>query len=423
MSEAKEVIVAGCGASGMMAAIAAALSGARVTVLEGMERPGKKLLLTGNGRCNLTNLDPDLPVSYRSVEPEGAEISERILKRFSVEDTLDFFHDLGLYTANREQYVYPRTFQSAGVLALLLAKMRQLGVKLKYSQKITGIRREAEKGRWLVRTEGWTYDCDRLVLCCGSRAVPGTGSDGSGYELARSAGHSLTEVLPALTALKGKNRKFLAAAAGVRCQSIVRLFGGRPEDGGGNLLCQDQGELQIGEEGISGIVVFQVSRFGSLELGRGKPVYAQLDFLPECSENELKRWLKERRDYWKDRDVSVETVLTGILPGKLAAALLREGGIRPGIPMGKLEERQAETLCLLVKKFVLPVSGARGFEQCQVCAGGIPLREVDGGTLESKICPGLYFAGEMLDVDGPCGGYNLQWAWSSGYVAGSFAAK
>ena len=119
----------------------------------------------------------------------------------------------------------------------------------------------------------------------------------------------------------------------------------------------------------------------------------------------------------------METVLTGILPGKLAAALLREGGIRPGIPMGKLEERQAETLCLLVKKFVLPVSGARGFEQCQVCAGGIPLREVDGGTLESKICPGLYFAGEMLDVDGPCGGYNLQWAWSSGYVAGSFAAK
>lgn len=416
-----EVIVAGCGPAGMMAAIAAAERGARVTVLEGMERPGKKLLLTGNGKCNLTNLNPALPESYRSVEEGGTDTARRILDQFSVKDTMDFFHKLGLLTTDRNGYVYPRTGQSASVLELLLARMRQLRIKLKYSEKIRAIRRE-DDGLWQVTTGSWTYRCHRLILCCGSKAAAATGSDGSGYELARQAGHRITSILPALTALKGKKQPFLPAAAGVRCPAKVSLYGIPLGDAKEQFLSEDTGELQLNEEGISGIVVFQGSRYAALALSEGKRVSARLDFLPEKREMELSSWIKGRQSLWAGADVPVQSALSGLLPGKLLTAVLRETGIKPAARMDSLGERQITELVRQMKGFILPVTGTRGFAQCQVCAGGIALEEVNGATLESKKCPGLFFAGEILDVDGPCGGYNLQWAWSSGYVAGSRAA-
>lgn len=438
----RQIIVGGCGPAGMMAAIAAARCGAQVTVLEGMEKPGKKLLLTGNGRCNLTNLDSGLPRKYRTVldDPvlEKESVTEHIFRQFPVADTLDFFHSLGLLTTEKNGYVYPVTGQAGSVLELLLAEMRRLKIKLKFSEKIIQIKQSfpdaGGEGKWLVQTGTWNYSCDRLILCCGSRAAETTGSDGSGYLLAKQAGHTIAPVLPALTALNTGNRRFLASCAGVRCPAKVSIYscpdgknktGIREKTWAGpaeKLQAEDSGELQITENGISGIVVFQVSRYAVLALNRGEKVQAVLDLLPELSAEELERYLIQTARRWSGSDVSVLTALSGLLPRKLLAAVLEDLKIRPGSPAANLTMAQTGQLVQKIKALKLSVSGSRSFSQCQVCTGGVPLSEVYPDTLESRKAAGLYFAGELLDVDGPCGGYNLQWAWSSGFAAGHAAA-
>lgn len=443
----KQIIVAGCGPAGMMAAIAAARAGAKVTILEGMEKPGKKLLVTGNGRCNLTNLDPALPEKYYSVQAlsddyqnckkDAAQMQliNEIFRQFSVQDTLDLFHELGLLTTDRNGYVYPYTGQASSVLDLLLAELKRLKVKLKFTEKIEKIekieKREEAAAEWRVHTNSWTYTCDSLILCCGSRAAKNTGSDGSGYALARQLGHTVSTVVPSLTALTGRGNYF-SACAGVRCPATVTLYvehttqssGKKERFGGKEMLWQqaarDTGELQWTDNGISGIVVFQVSRFASLALEKGQTVKAELNLLPELSEEAVTNFL--RKGCRQFPGISLAEVFSGLLPKKLLAVCLEMNRLKPGTPAGNLREEQSVRLAETMKKFVVPITGVRSFDQCQVCAGGVPLAEVDGETLESKKIPELYFAGELLDVDGPCGGYNLQWAWSSGYVAGKHAA-
>lgn len=420
----REIIVAGCGPAGMMAALAAAREGARVTLLEGMEKPGKKLLITGNGRCNLTNLDPGLPRSYYSFNPEAAgKIATSVFDQFSVSDTLAYFDGLGLLTTDKNGYVYPYTGQAASVLELLLAELKRCKVKMKFSEKITQI--IWRDGWWDISTATWTYRCDHLILCCGSRAAAATGSDGSGYELARQAGHSLTPVLPALTALTSKGNLF-AACAGVRCHAKVTLCAmaareAEGESSGWETLAQDTGELQWTENGISGIVVFQVSRFASIALQQGAKVKVLLDFLPEMPGVELRSLLCHLIERYSE--ATIAEALAGLLPSKLLQVLMGQMRMRPGSRAGSLTEVQCSNLAHVMKNFVLPITGTRDFDQCQVCAGGVPLEEVDPETLNSRICPGLSLAGEILDIDGPCGGYNLQWAWSSGYVAGMYATR
>ena len=412
----KQIIVAGCGPAGMMAAIAAAREGVKVTILEGMEKPGKKLLVTGNGRCNLTNLDPELPRKYHSVSsPEIANTwVQQVLSQFSVADTLDFFHELGLLTADRGGYVYPYTSQSSSVLELLLAELRRLKVKLKFTEKIEKI--EKTENGWKVHTGSWAYSCDSLILCCGSKAAKNTGSDGSGYELACQAGHRISDVVPSLTALTGKE-KWFSLCAGVRCHGRVTLH---TKTVRWEKVAEDTGELQWTDNGISGIVVFQVSRYAALALERGQQVKAELDFLPETEEDRLAKLLCRGRERFPGG--SAGEVFSGILPKKLLQVCLEQNKIKPGCQMAALSEKQCLQLAKTMKHFLVPVTGVRSFDQCQVCAGGVSLTEVFPDTLESRLASGLYFAGEILDVDGPCGGYNLQWAWSSGYAAGKHAA-
>lgn len=445
----KQIIVAGCGPAGMMAAIAAAREGAKVTILEGMEKPGKKLLVTGNGRCNLTNLDPELPEKYYSVQSLSHDCQSNIFQQFSVQDTLNFFHELGLLTTDRNGYVYPYTGQASSVLDLLLAELKRLKVKLKFTEKIVkieklkepaptngtaGAKEDAENGEavWNVHTNSWTYTCDSLILCCGSKAAKNTGSDGSGYELARQLGHTVSMVVPSLTALTGKG-KYFSACAGVRCPATVTLYvecasktSGKKEMSGSKeplwqQAAQDTGELQWTDNGISGIVVFQVSRFASLALENGQKVKVELDLLPELSKEEVIDFLKKGSQQFPN--ISLAEVFSGLLPKKLLAVCLELNKLKQGAPAGNLTDEQCVRLTETMKQFTFPITGVRSFDQCQVCAGGVPLNEVDMETLESKKVSELYFAGELLDVDGPCGGYNLQWAWSSGYTAGKHAAR
>lgn len=388
----KRVFVIGGGASGLMASIAAAKEGAAVTVLEQNEKPGKKICATGNGKCNFTNLK-GYEDAYRSDNP-GFE--KNILKQFSVDDTVDFFSRLGLYPVSKNNgYLYPHSGQASSVTDVLCMEARNLGVKIKTNARVQGI--STENGSWKIHTEGWSYEGDAVVLANGSRASSVSGSDGSGYEIAAALGHSIIEPLPALVPLKCKNTGFYGWA-GVRTQGQVSLYIE------GKKAAEETGELQLTDYGVSGIPVFQISRYAVRALKKGQKVTLLLNFLPEFSLEELTSFLEQRKQNCPYK--GKKEFLTGLFSDKLAKVLLAR-----------------ENLENAIYAYPLKVTGYQPFEQAQVCCGGVDTKEVDAHSLESRKRKGLYFAGELLDVDGKCGGYNLQWAWSSGYVAGKNAGR
>lgn len=439
----KRVIVAGGGASGLMAAISAARNGASVTILEAMERPGKKLLLTGNGRCNLTHVDecPEdscFGADYRFIQSVMGQMTPEMVR--------EFFHRLGLLTVEKNGYVYPVTGQSSSVLAVLLAEVRRLKIRLKYSEKISSI--EYKDQIWQVHTGSWRYEAEALILACGSKAAPKTGSDGSGYELARMAGHRIRPVRPALAPVSCQE-KFVSQLSGVRCRAAVSLYqkvnlakrsgtisGKRPQKASQMdviLIRKETGELQWTNYGVSGIMIFQLSRFIAGCEQPEKSMYLETDLLPDYTETELGQMMTGRAGELSDERVSV--LLEGILHEKLVPVVLEKAGFtkktccrdlilesQDEAGSGKATEKQLQRLIRTIKHLKLTPTGTKSFDVCQVCSGGVDTSEVEPFTLRSKVQPELYFAGELLDVDGLCGGYNLQWAWASGYAAGRAAA-
>lgn len=486
----KKVVVIGCGAAGMMAAIAAAENGAAVTVLDSQKAPGRKLLMTGNSRCNLTNLDPRLKEEYQSGNEEKLRpLIDSVLGQFSVRNTLDLFHQMGLLTmVEHDTYVYPVTGQSVSVLDILLEELKERKVKLKYSEKVTSIER-IEGGKatevlksaavpgWIVTTESWHYEADSVIIACGGRSFPQTGSDGSGYQLAGSLGLRVTDTCPALTGISvrkakqpvtydslkmeeamlygdplermdpdraeeepdlskagpnnGKNNKKagrqqkgdagLSSLAGIRMNAgVSAIIDGVP-------AARDIGQLQFTATDISGIVVFQVSRKVSRALRAGKHVEIRLDLIPSFTEDEVETLIRHYAE--SHPEAPLKMALEGLLPKQLIPHVLEAAGVadlvKGDFRASGMDRMFIRAVSETIKSFRLEAAGVRGFESCQVTAGGIDLSEADPERLQC-IRPelsGLYFAGEVLDVDGPCGGYNLQWAWSSGYVAGSHAAK
>ena len=404
---ARQGIIIGGGASGLTAAIAAAEQGASVTVLEHMPKMGKKLLSTGNGRCNLTNtrLEADC---YRS---DCAGFPMQVLSRFTPKDTMKFFRRLGVVTESVNGYIYPRSMQARTVLDALLDRCEELGVTLRTDVQIGKIRKE--NGRFFISADQGVFDGDFLILAAGSRAAAHTGSDGSGYELARQFGHRVIEPVPALVQLRCRE-KYFRSVAGVRCEAKVTVFVS------GSEAASDTGELQLTEYGISGIPVFQVSRFASRALAAGKSVTAELNFLPELEQAEVFSLLREQKKLLAGRKSA--GFLTGIFNQKIAALLIRQAGIGADQPVKTISGKQFSALCRLIQAFPAEVESTNSFEQAQVCAGGVDGSEICAATMESRKEPGLYLAGELVDVDGICGGYNLQWAWASGFLAGRSAA-
>ena len=388
--EKRQVLIVGGGASGLMAAIMAARNGAAVTVLEQNEKPGKKICATGNGRCNLTNLV--MPEdAYRGTHPAFVKDA---LKQFTVKNTLDFFAQIGICTVNKNGYIYPRSLQAQSVVDVLCMEARNLGVKLKTNQKVTSV--SGKKNRWKVITQDWQYECDALILANGSRASAISGSDGSGYDLAKALGHPVIPVYPALTGLKCKGA-FFKTWAGVRAEGKVSLYIDN------SCVKSEQGELQLTEYGISGIPVFQLSRYAVCALREKSSVSVKIDFFPEMTEKELSDFLDNRQKACPYKNK--KELLTGMFPEKLIKVLCSQ-----------------KELISSIKSLTLPVSDGMSYTQAQVCTGGVDTAKVSSRTMESLLRPGLYFTGELLDIDGTCGGYNLQWAWSSGAAAGRHAA-
>lgn len=390
----KKIVVIGGGASGLMSAIWAARGGASVTILEHNERTGKKILATGNGKCNLTNTEQG-PVFYRCSE---RDFPWTVIRQFPFSDTVRFFSDLGIYTKNKNGWMYPYSEQAASVAQVLEMEARHRKVKIKTKEEVTDIRKTREGYRVLTKT--WQYDCDSVIICCGSNASQVEGSSDLGYRLAEKLGHRVIEPMPALTALRGKGNYF-GKWAGTRMEGIIRL------EIEGSVLKEERGEILFTDYGISGIAVFQLSRYAVRAVREGCRVNCRLDLMPDFSKEGLIDYLYKRKDTCPYK--SPQELLIGLLPGKMIPVLAAKG---------EDLERIGENM----KDWVIPIRDAHSLNHAQVCSGGVDVSQLTG-QLQSRIHPGIYFAGEVIDVDGPCGGYNLQWAWSSGAVAGKAAAR
>lgn len=404
------VLIIGGGASGLLASIQAARSGADVTILEHNDRIGKKILSTGNGKCNLTNLHMNADC-FRGADPQ---FIHTVLARFSVQNTLDFFGELGIYPKIKNGYVYPNSEQAASVLDVLRQEAEFLKVRIITQAHAVHIR--PQKGNTVFVTEynGGRQEADAVIVAAGSKAAPVTGSDGSGYELAKELGHRIIRPLPALVQLRSDKNPIFKQLAGIRTDALVTI------ESEGRKLAFDRGEVQLTDYGISGIPVFQVSRFASDALAHKQTVIAQLDFLPDLETGQVQKLLETRKAYRPQK--ACEDYLTGLFPKKLAHVLLKQAGIALSAQAGSLSSRQTAALADQIKAFCVPITASNPFTNAQVCCGGVDTSQICPESMESCLIRGIYFAGEIMDVDGICGGYNLQWAWSTGAIAGCHAA-
>lgn len=399
--------IIGGGASGMVAAITAARQGAKVTILEGNDRIGKKILATGNGRCNLGNMELSSDCYYG----EDVDWIMDKLSHFNTSDTISFFQGLGLMIKNKNGYLYPACEQASAVLDVLRTEIKELGIEVKPQCKICRICKKED--RIFISDGNEDYSFERVIIACGGKAAKNTGSDGSGYKLAKQLGHSLLPTVPALVQLRCKEDYF-KSIAGVRADACITLRQN------GRDIARERGELQLTDYGISGIPVFQLSRIVGKRLLKQEKVVIHINFLPDYDEESLKQLYMARSMILGGR--TVEEFFTGMLHKKVMQLFIRLSGLKSGMPVSEAGKDALWKVFSLCRDWKVTVTGSNPYENAQVCAGGIPVNEVTE-NLESRKASGVYFAGEVLDVDGKCGGYNLQWAWCSGYLAGRAAAK
>ncbi len=409
MNMSRQVAVIGGGAAGMMAAIQTAGAGAAVTIYEKNDRVGKKILSTGNGRCNFSNEAMGKEFYHGS----GKALADEILSAFDVARTKDFFSSLGMRIKARDGYLYPASDQASTVLDLLRYELDRRHVTVHTEEAVRSLSFDEGRKQFLIGRRGKEAFYDAVILCCGGKAAPNTGSDGSGFRLAERFGHRIVRPVPALAALVCKE-PFYKQVAGVRCDAELTL------QVAGKEAARERGELQLTDYGLSGIPAFQLCRTAAYALLDKKPVMAQVSFLPDFDKASCDSFFRERiSSHGED---GMDMFLTGIVNKKINRLLLKLAGIRETERVKDVSPAAFARLKGLYLGLETTVMGTNDFDRAQVCAGGVDCSEVTE-YLMSKKRPGLYFAGEILDIDGLCGGYNLQWAWSSGAVAGRAAAS
>ena len=385
----------------MAAALTAAQnSDALVLLFERQARLGRKLQATGNGRCNLSNIHAGVG-GYHGQQPDFVKPA---MSRFDPEETLQWFRSMGLFTVSEPSgRVYPYSDQANSVVDVLRFALEKPNIRVNTGAEIGKIRKEGN---------GFSVDgeyCDRLIVACGGLAGSKLGGTMSGYQLLRSMGHRMTKLRPALVQLKS-SWSAVAALKGVRANCHAAIY----HDG--SLHSQSTGEIQFTEYGISGPVIFEISRDACQ--GAGSWV-CQLDLLPEISEETLYAELRRRNG----TALPTQELLTGILHNRLGRVVSKAAGLSLNGAAADLTQQELQAVCTAVKSFEVPLTEPMGMDSAQVTAGGILTEDFDPCTMESKLVPGLYACGEVLDIDGDCGGYNLQWAWSSGRCAGYHAGK
>lgn len=405
-----KVAVVGGGAAGLTAAMAARYNGAQVTVLERLDRVGKKILATGNGRCNLSNTDLDI-VHYHGLNPKFAYGA---LSRFDFYKTVEFFERLGVaWKVEEGGKVFPVSNQASSVLDVMRHELERLGVHTICAAEVKEI--EPQAGGFILHLgDGNRFKADRVVIATGGRAAPNLGSNGSGYLLAQKLGHSTVEPFPALVQLK-LAADFLKQISGIKFVYEAEVIASeRP-------LARAEGEILFTDYGISGPPILALSRTAGAHLRKGETVILKLNLINYMSREELEAFLIKRLQQQSHKTLAFSFV--GFINKRLVPVLLKEAGITDiHKPAGQVTTAERNAIIDILQDWRFVVTGTNTWQQAQVTAGGVAVRDVDQKTMASKLVPGLFFAGEVLDIDGDCGGYNLQWAWSSGYVAGESAA-
>ena len=403
----KNIVIIGGGASGLVAAIFAAKAGNKVCIIEKNNICGKKILATGNGRCNYWNEDQSIS-HYRS---NNIDLVKEVLSNENKGRILEFFEEIGILPKIKNGYYYPFSNQAITMQRALILEAEKLNIDIKNNVIIKDIKDIGDK--FIILTEdGVNMKADRIILATGSKAAPKTGSDGIGYKISEKFGHSIINPLPALVQLKA-NESFLKKWEGVRTDVMITLIENDKK------LAEEKGEIQLTNYGVSGICIFNLSGRAARGLTDGKKEKLEINFLEGLNikfEAEFVRWFTFRNQKIKNRTIG--ELLEGVLNYKLVNVLLKRAKLNDNDKWNEIDEKSKIQLAKNVIKFDLDIIGTNSFDKAQICSGGIPLNEIDIKTMESKKQKGLYIVGELLDVDGDCGGYNLEWAWITGMIAG-----
>lgn len=409
----REVAIIGGGAAGMVAAIVASRNGAKVVIYERMNRVGKKLLATGNGRCNLTNVGLS-ESNLKCIHGSNKKFAGGILKKFTVDETINFFEILGVaHKIENDGKVFPMSDQASSVLDVLRYELDKLSIEIICDIEIDKIK-QSKQEFILIDSNGVEYRADKVIIATGGMSSPNLGSNGSGYKLAKSLGHSIVNPFPALVQLK-LEAPFLKSIKGVKFNGAASVILG------GNILRREEGELLFTEYGISGPPILQLSRNAVEALENKQQPIIEIDMFPNFTYEELLNLISLRLSYQYDRPLDFSFI--GLINKRLIPIILKVSNIYDlNRTCFEISNKEIEKIVSLLKAWQFDIIGSQSWMHSQVTAGGVDLKEIRPDTLQSKIIPGIYFAGELLDVDGDCGGFNLQWAWSSGYVAGNEAS-
>ncbi len=385
-----DIAVIGGGASGLMAAITAARLGCNVVVYEKNDRIAKKLLATGNGRCNLTNKN----ITLDRYHGEVPEFPKTVLEKFTKDNTLEMFHEMGLLCRDEGDKIFPYSLRASSVIDILRLELDRLGVEIECSFDVKEIipRKSVYE---IVSWDGRHEFATAVIFACGGKAAPSLGGGSSGYEILKKLGYKVTPLKPSIVQIKTETDA-ISGLKGVKAMASVSL---------GKKI--EYGELLFTEYGISGPPAFSLSSYYGEEA-------VEIDFFPEIDKKDLFLLLKQKADL----GLTGQELFTGIIHKNIALAIIKKSGV----DTKNVTASSISAICEISKKFTLKTEGTMSWNNAQVTRGGISTIEVKEDTLESKKHEGLYITGEVLDVDGDCGGFNLQWAWSSGYVAGEAAA-
>lgn len=408
----KKIAIIGAGASGLIASIISskANSNIKIVVYEKNEKIGKKILATGNGRCNITNREINLS-NFHGVNPQFAKSA---LTQFDFKKTQEFFSSIGIEMSEGEKgRQYPMSLQSSSVVDLLVYEAKRLGVEFKLNSRVENIEKREDK--FLIKTQSSSDLFSKVLIATGGLATPSLGSSESGYEFAKNYNHHIIKTYPSLVQLIS-NAPYLNKISGVKFSGFVRVLIDKKE------VNSAFGDVLFTNYGLSGSAILDISRGVSLALQTNKNIEIILDLLPQFSKDELLILLQKRVKFANDKNLSFW--LEGLINKKLTELILKNANLRSEVKFAKdLNRKDLLKIVYAMKNMRLNIIDTKGFKSAEVSAGGVDVSQINPQTMQSKLQKGLFFSGEVIDIDGDCGGYNLQWAWSSGFIAGREMSK